>query len=381
MKVLYCVFLAEFDTVNPLDMLVMDGSNEVSMIFGTEFIDKVRRIRYVCEWKDYIAETDLQHERQELLRYRNNMDKLTKEKYFKDLPLDEQNKIQNSFQKAYDDLLQEETDREDQLARECNNALVKLEAEKMEDALNFVLAKLAKGIGAFVTFVNQVDDYGMVVESALAQCLDTYANELLSRYYMVKMSPSEVCMQVEVEILVRFIKEFVVRASQLVTSYSDDEDFTSLVSGSGSFERPPPRLPESLPRPYSNINQPLQGSDSQESDSQGSDSHEPDSQESDSKEETDTAEPGTVDEVDRENNDPFDSDFSDPDQNHEPAPSPVSHEYTGEENSQELSSSITPNQVEDQPRPTQHSPCKSSVPTPWPSPVVDDASERSGSKG
>lgn len=337
----------------------MNGPNEINMRFGMEFIDEVRKLKNKCEWKEYVAETDLQRERQELSHYREDIEELMEDPGFQKLPSDEQHQVENSFQEAYDNLLREEVNRENKLAKECNNELMKLEDERMEDALNFAKAEIAKGIGTFVAFVNQVDDYGKVVQNALEQCLDKYTNVASSKFYLVSMSPSDVCMQVEIGVLVRFIKEFVVRASHLVVSYSDDEDIAVYESGSGSFEQPPPRMPESFPRPFSPINQLPQQSDTVE--------------------EAETAEPDKSDGIDGYQEDTFDLDFDDPDQNHEPSPSPVSHEYT-QHTGQELSS-VLKQQATDKPKATRLPLDESSNPIPRPSPVLDGGVNRSRSKG
>ena len=409
--VLQFVFLADFDTGNPLDVLVMNGPNEVNMLFGMEFIDKVRRIKNDCEWKEYLAETDLQREMQELLQFKENMEEFSNEEYFKDLPPDEQNQVQKSFQLAYEDLLQKESNREDKLARECNNALMKLEDERMENVLKFAMTKMERGIGAFAAFVNQVEDYGMVIQNALAQCLDTYADEILSRYSTLRMSPSEVCMQVEVEVLVRFIQEFVVRASQLVISYSDDEDFASPISGSGSIESPPPRLPESFPRTHQLPQEPdtveenknaesdttdrtetaksdtMEETEADESDTmeeteadESNIMEEIEDEEPDTMEETEFAEFDTDDNVDRQNDELFGTDFNDLDQNHKPIPSPVSHDYT-EQSSQELSSAIASHHAQGKSRPIDLPSHESGILIPQPSPAVGGGTDRSGSKG
>lgn len=137
----------------------------------------------------------------------------------------EKQEMWTSVRGAMDKLLAEHKRESEKLTLNCTLELKEVVTQKMSAALSYGLSILNTGLGPYVEFINHVSKYGRHLQGSLDDCIDVYSPLFTSHigqdhtHYMG--STSEVCMVLEVEGLIKFIREFVIEATKLLNDYTN----------------------------------------------------------------------------------------------------------------------------------------------------------------
>ena len=204
---------------NPLIVKMEQAPLQVTAILGMNFIYNLRTWRKQC-YKD-IRERQSFFEGQineviQLQRRTNVRLRLT----YPNMAQEQRQTIFESFHNGIGNIIREEEKEIQRMNEKCAWGLKDVTDERMLAALIYTRSKLLTGISDFITFVNDVSDYGHELEQGLYQCVERYGSVFLRQ----SQYEEDICMELEIQELVKFTYDFVFQAMALLNIAVDDSN-------------------------------------------------------------------------------------------------------------------------------------------------------------
>lgn len=214
----------------PLNFLMFQTKGNAALMFGFRLLEDLRNIHLDCNIQKGQEELQFARDMNDAMRYIQDTEALLS-KY----PEENQVEIEESIRKTLEDISTERAERLKQIDLECKRRVdILLESRNLE-AISYVEFLLQKDPAMFAQLLFDVTAYSRQLQRGVMDCKVYYES-------INAENPQDLCYEVEIDIVVIFIREFIVEADRLSWNYfqvsgdyfssgSPDEEYGSVNYG------------------------------------------------------------------------------------------------------------------------------------------------------
>ena len=216
---------------NPLSLIFVQESNELTVWFGLSFLEQLRLIKDSCHTRALQMERNFQDSITQLRQYQSQtVDILESSGMANEMSEEQKEDMKERLRESMNELLREQEEARKNLTDNCTKAYEKVFADEMSTIMSDAKAILRDGGSeVFAQFINGINKYGRQLQRALNDCIDLYT-PFFRVHGNIQGSADDLCMRQEVETLLEFMRSFLIKAEQLLDVTSTSTPTTDTMS-------------------------------------------------------------------------------------------------------------------------------------------------------
>ncbi|XP_019852333.1 PREDICTED: protein kinase 4-like isoform X2 [Amphimedon queenslandica] len=203
---------------NPLSLIFVKESSELTIRFGLSFLEELRLLKDSCMSRAAQMEGNFKDALIQLREYQYQTEEILESSGMSTGMSEEQKQyLRERLNNSLNELLDQQDKARKALTNNCSREYQRIINERMRSVLGYANSMLLDGgVETYNQLLNGIRAYGHELQTALSDCIDLYTPYFRRHNNMRGGTTDTLCMITEVQTLIEFIRNFLIRANELL---------------------------------------------------------------------------------------------------------------------------------------------------------------------